>query len=118
MVTTYAYSTHARIQMRSNRRSHIWQRSRLSRAGLKPSLASCGASDHDCRMRIADETLDQFIRLYKEEYGEELTRSEASEMAFWLVTLYEALSKRLPIDDVPSAMPPDDAPRQSIGFRA
>lgn len=47
-------------------------------------------------MRITDETLDQFIELYKEEFGEEISRSEASEMAFRLITLYEALARKLP----------------------
>ena len=34
-------------------------------------------------MRIHDATLDEFIQIYREEFGEEINRSEASEMAFF-----------------------------------
>jgi hypothetical protein len=67
-------------------------------------------------MRITDQALDEFMELYKEEFGEELGRSEASEMAFRFVTLYEALATRLP-DDRQAAMPPDEPPHQAIGFQ-
>lgn len=52
-------------------------------------------------MRIIDQALDDFIELYKEEFGEEISRSEASEIAFRLVTLYEALAVRSSVDDKP-----------------
>jgi hypothetical protein len=49
-------------------------------------------------MRINDTALDEFIQIYREEFGDEINRSDASEMAFRLVTLYETLSRRLPSD--------------------
>lgn len=45
-------------------------------------------------MRVSDEAIAEFRRLYKEEYGEELPDAEASEMAFRLTTLYELFAKR------------------------
>jgi len=46
--------------------------------------------------RISDKDLDEFIAIYKEEYGEDVSRSEASEMASRLVMLYQLLAKKLP----------------------
>ena len=47
-------------------------------------------------MQLSEQTLDAFIAIYKEEYGEEISRKGASEMALRLVTLYELLLKKLP----------------------
>lgn len=46
--------------------------------------------------RISDKDLDEFIAIYKEEFGEELNRAEAGEMASRLVTLYELLARKVP----------------------
>jgi hypothetical protein len=46
------------------------------------------------RMRITEKVLDEFIAIYREEFREEISRSEASEMASRLLTLYETLAKR------------------------
>jgi hypothetical protein len=66
-------------------------------------------------MRIHDTALNEFIQIYREEFGEEINRSEASEMAFRLVTLYEALVKRLPSDV--GVRSPVDLPQRKIGFQ-
>lgn len=66
-------------------------------------------------MRITDEAVDEFIKLYREEFGHEISRSEASKIAFELVTLYETLAKRLPNGFV--FLTSDETPRQRIGFR-
>jgi hypothetical protein len=62
-------------------------------------------------MQINGKALDEFISKYREEFGDEISRSEASEMAFRLVTLYEVLAKRLPsatpIDAEPPRQPTD-----------
>lgn len=65
-------------------------------------------------MRITDEAVDEFIKLYREEFGHEISRSEASKIAFELITLYETLAKRLPNGLVAS----DEKPNRPIGFRA
>ena len=69
-------------------------------------------------MNVSEESLDDFIRIYKEEYGEEITRAEASEMTFRLLTLYELLSKHRPKEGETAPTPPtgrrEEAPK--IGF--
>lgn len=72
--------------------------------------------------RIPDAELDEFIAIYKKEFGKELDRTEASEMASRLVMLYALLSRKVPETSAapPSATrldenPPDDRP--PIGFR-
>lgn len=66
-------------------------------------------------MKISDEAIDEFIRLYKKDYNEDITRSQASEMAFRLVTLYELLTQKLP--NKQNITPPDDPSQQPIGCR-
>jgi hypothetical protein len=69
-------------------------------------------------MRISDQALDEFIELYRKEFGEEIGRNQASEMAFRLVRLYEALAQR-PSGEESSTTPPVEEPhREPIGFRA
>ena len=65
-------------------------------------------------MKILDEALDEFTQLYKKELNEDITRAQADEMAFRLVTLYEVLAQRLPEKHITL---PDDPPREPIGFR-
>lgn len=47
-------------------------------------------------MKISDADLQEFIAIYQEEFGETLSLTEASEMAFLLVNLYTQLTKALP----------------------
>jgi hypothetical protein len=47
-------------------------------------------------IRLTDEQLGEFIVIYKEEFGEEISRTDASEMASRLVMLYQLLSRKLP----------------------
>lgn len=47
-------------------------------------------------MKITEADLQEFIRLYKEEFNEDLPAAEALEMATSLVALYELLSQPLP----------------------
>jgi len=51
-------------------------------------------------MKLSDEQLDEFIRIYKEEFGEELNPSQAQEMASDLLRLYEALASRRPRETI------------------
>lgn len=46
--------------------------------------------------KVSDERLEEFHRIYKETYGEELTPQEATEMAHRLLALYERLLRPLP----------------------
>lgn len=62
-------------------------------------------------MKIPDEALDEFIKIYKETFCEELSRSDAEEMASRVVTLYEVLAQKLPNERVPAPKPPDDSPQ-------
>jgi len=48
-------------------------------------------------MRISDEALNEFVDLYKIEFGEDISRNEASEMATSILTLYTLLSKKPPM---------------------
>lgn len=69
-------------------------------------------------MRIPDKGLDEFIEIYKEEFGEELSRTKASEMASDLIALYQRLARRLPdvvASPSTSMQLPDDHP--PLGFR-
>jgi hypothetical protein len=65
-------------------------------------------------MNISDQALEEFAKLYKEEFNEEITRAQASEMAFRLVTLYELLAQKLPEKPI---TPSVDPPREPTGFR-
>lgn len=64
-------------------------------------------------MRIPDNALDEFIEIYKKEFGEDISRADAGQMASDLLRLYDLLSKKSPAR---KTMPhDDDHPR--IGFR-
>jgi hypothetical protein len=47
-------------------------------------------------MRISDEALDEFMTIYAEEFGKQITHAQASEMAERVVTLYRLLRRKLP----------------------
>lgn len=69
------------------------------------------------RVKISDEALNEFIAIYKEDFGDEINRKEASEMASRLVMLYEFLAKKLPNEQIsPEPMPQLDDPPRKIGF--
>ena len=48
---------------------------------------------HTVRMHISDERLVEFCRLYKEAFGEEISKEEANIMAQRLVGLYRTLNE-------------------------
>lgn len=69
-------------------------------------------------MRLSDESLRRFMRLYTEFYGEELTVNDARAMASRVLFLYEHLARPLPdgnneitepsaLDGPPSSPPVD-----------
>lgn len=45
--------------------------------------------------KFSDERLEKFRRIYKETYGEEITKAEAAEMARRLLALYRVLMRPL-----------------------
>jgi hypothetical protein len=45
---------------------------------------------------VSDEALDEFIAIYKDEFGEDVSRAEASEMASNLLMFYGLLARKLP----------------------
>ncbi len=47
-------------------------------------------------VQISDDALDEFIRIYKEEFKEDISRMEARDMASRLLTLYQLLSRKPP----------------------
>ena len=47
-------------------------------------------------MAVSHEDLREFMRLYKEEFGTEITEDEAREMASRLINLYLKLMEPLP----------------------
>lgn len=59
--------------------------------------------------KVSDERLEEFRRLYKETYGEEITKAEASEMSHRLLALYSLLMRPLPGEASPEA-PAQSAP--------
>ena len=69
-------------------------------------------------MRISGEAMDDFIKIYREEFGEEVDRKEANAMAQRVLTLYDLITRKLPKapSSTPVSMQPiDDHP--SVGFR-
>jgi hypothetical protein len=59
--------------------------------------------------KVSGECLEEFRRIYKEAHGEEITTSEAAEMAHRLLALYRLLMRPLPGETstpVPSQQPP------------
>lgn len=76
---------------------------------MKARLARRANTEHSCVMRIPNEALDELIELYRQEFGAEIGRDEANEIASRLVVLYDRLTKNRP-------MPLDDPPHSPIGF--
>ena len=69
-------------------------------------------------MQISDEALNEFIAIYKAEFGEEISRRDASEMALRVLRLYDLLARKLPNGKAPAptATQPIDG-RPPIGFQ-
>lgn len=69
-------------------------------------------------MHISDEALNEFIAVYREEFGEDINRKDASEMALRLLKLYELLERKPPNakTTTPAATRPTDG-YPPIGFR-
>lgn len=62
-------------------------------------------------MPLSDEALEEFTQIYREEFGETLTRGEASELASRVLTLYKLLARPLPSErSAPESRPPDVLP--------
>jgi len=73
---------------------------------------------HASDMQIPDETLNEFIAIYKAEFGEEISRKDASEMALRVLKLYELLERKLPDEKtitLVATRPAESVPQ--IGFR-
>jgi hypothetical protein len=74
-------------------------------------------------MQISDKALNELMAIYKEEFGEEIDRREATEMAHRLLNLYKLLAKPLPQERMVSPSPTrhEEVSRQNdhpaIGFR-
>lgn len=47
-------------------------------------------------MHVPDAAIKQYMQLYQEDFGEELTLEQGREIATRLIALYEVLSNRLP----------------------
>jgi hypothetical protein len=59
--------------------------------------------------QVSPERLEEFRRIYKETYGEEISVGEASAMTHRLIALYKLLSQPLP-DEVSSSKPAPSPP--------
>jgi hypothetical protein len=75
-------------------------------------------------MLISEKALDELIDIYKEEFGEEIDRIEATEMAHRLLTLYRLLMKTLPDSSIEASPPTEHleedeeiSDRPPIGFQ-
>lgn len=55
------------------------------------------------RMQLSDEEVKEYIELYREDFGEELTPVAAREVITRLIVLFELLCKPLPAESPPSA---------------
>jgi hypothetical protein len=65
-------------------------------------------------MQISDEDLAEFRLRYTQEFGEELSDAEASEMAARVTDLYSLLAESLPSEQRSTAMrPPEELDRRS-----
>jgi len=42
-------------------------------------------------MNLSNESIQEFIDLYKQEFGKDITRTEAEEMAMELLSLYQLI---------------------------
>ena len=70
-------------------------------------------------MNISDKMLDEFVLIYKDEFGEEICRKQALEMASRLLMLYVRLAKTLPTKPAKRPVHARQRPgdRRPVGFR-
>ena len=47
-------------------------------------------------MNLSEQIIDDFIRIYRDEFGKEITRDQAREAASRMVALYQLLLRPLP----------------------
>ena len=62
--------------------------------------------------KVSPERLEEFRRIYKKVYGEEITIAKASEMAHRLLMLYQLLMRLLP-DKASAPSPSLESPAQT-----
>ncbi len=76
-------------------------------------------SEVQLRMQISEEALNDFIAIYKEEFGEDIDRKEATEMAHRLLSLYDLLARKLPGEQISTSPTPqiDNPLPPQAGFR-
>ncbi|MBI2612363.1 hypothetical protein HYW59_00935 [Candidatus Kaiserbacteria bacterium] len=67
--------------------------------------------NYSAAVPIADERIEEFRRIYKEAYGEEISVGNARIMALRLITLYRLLMQ--PLHGEGSSSPSQDSPAQS-----
>jgi hypothetical protein len=56
--------------------------------------------------KVSPERLEEFRRIYKETYGEEITTAEATEMTHRLLALYKILMRPLPSERAQHSLAP------------
>jgi hypothetical protein len=61
-----------------------------------PRLCVSADAVHADRMSISEERVREFIRVYKEEFGDDLSVNEALDMLTRLVVLYRLIARPLP----------------------
>jgi hypothetical protein len=70
---------------------------------------------------IGEKALDEFIRIYEEEYGETIDRTTATTMAYRVLALYRLLRRKLPEGYIPTETPTPrsdgEADASPLGFR-
>lgn len=64
-----------------------------AKLGTKCCLAPEAAIPHPSGMPIPDEALEEFVEIYEKEFGEEINRTEATEMAHRVLALCRLLAR-------------------------
>jgi hypothetical protein len=66
--------------------------------------------------QVSPERLEEFKRIYKKAYGEDITIAEAREMTHRLLALYNLVMRPLPKEgeNVSSSPPPPSSPDQTV----
>ena len=73
--------------------------------GTFSSLSSGALSRYPASMQISDDALDEFITLYQAEFGKDISREDALEMAIRLLNLYQLIMRPLPHERSDRATP-------------
>ena len=61
-----------------------------------PRLGTIRRRRYDSAMKVTDEALQEYRRLWRKEFGEDITLEEARDITTRLLALYEALCMPLP----------------------